>query len=67
MMARRATPLTNEIDQVLVAGERDFRARRADCRITLPVSGLAAGQYLLEIEAAASGERDVRKLRFSVR
>jgi hypothetical protein len=54
-------------DQALVFDVGDFRARRADCRIDVPVNRLAAGQYLLEIEAAAGGERDTRKLRFSVR
>jgi hypothetical protein len=54
-------------DQSLEFGEGDFRARRADCRIDVPMDRLAAGQYLLEIEAAAGDDRDNRTLRFSVR
>jgi len=54
-------------DQSLVFSEKEFRARRADCRINLPVDRLPAGEYLLEIGAAAGGETTARKLRFAVR
>ena len=54
-------------DQSLVFSEKEFRARRADCRINLPIDGLPAGEYLLEIGAAAGGETTARKLRFAVR
>jgi len=53
-------------DESLVLGAADFRARRADCRIALPLDRLPPGEYLLEIEASISGERDTRKLRFRV-
>ena len=49
------------------ASEKDFRARRADYRINLPIDRLAAGEYLLEIAAAAGDETAARKLRFTVR
>jgi len=54
-------------DQSLVLSEKEFRARRADCRINLPIDRLPTGEYLLEIGAAAGGETTARKLRFAVR
>jgi hypothetical protein len=54
-------------DQSLVLSEKEFRVRRADCRINLPVDRLSAGEYLLEIGATAGGETSARKLRFAVR
>ena len=53
-------------DQSLVFAEREFRARRADCQVDLPLDGLAAGEYLLEMTAAAGDEVAARKLRFAV-
>jgi hypothetical protein len=53
-------------DQSLVFSEKEFRARRADCRINLPIDRLPAGEYLLEIGAGVEGEKTGRKLRFSV-
>ena len=54
-------------DQSLVLSEKEFRARRADCRINVPVERLAAGEYLLEIAATAGDEVAARKVRFTVR
>ena len=54
-------------DQSLVFSESDFRARRAHCRINLPIDHLAAGEYLLEIAATLGDETAARKLRFTVR
>jgi VWFA-related protein len=54
-------------DESLVFGEDDFRDRRADCRVDLPIAGLAAGEYLLEVASTARDEAAVRRVRFSVR
>ena len=54
-------------DQSLVFSEKEFRARRADCRINLPIDRLPAGEYLLEIGATAGPETTTRRLRFAVR
>ena len=53
-------------DQSLVFSEKEFRARRADCQVNLPLDGLAAGEYLLEMTAAAGDEVAARKVRFAV-
>ena len=53
-------------DQSLVFSDQEFRARRADCRINLPIERLAAGAYLLEIAATAGDEAAARKVRFTV-
>jgi len=53
-------------DQSIVFAAADFHARRTDCRINLPINGLPAGDYLLEIIATAGGEHQTRKLRFAV-
>jgi hypothetical protein len=54
-------------DSSLVFNDTEFRARRADCRINLPIDRLGAGEYLLEIAASAGDEIAARKLRFTVR
>lgn len=53
-------------DQSLIFTERDFRARRTDCQINLPIADLAAGEHLLEITAAAGPDAAARRLRFTV-
>jgi hypothetical protein len=53
-------------DQSVVFAPPSFRARRTNCRITLP-SNLPQGEYLLEIGATAGDQRQMRKLRFAIR
>jgi hypothetical protein len=53
-------------DQSLPFGEAAFTNRRADCVITLPLSSLPAGDYLLKLEASAGRETAGRALRFAV-
>jgi hypothetical protein len=54
-------------DQSLPFTERMFINRRADCIITLPLTALPPGEYLLKLEAASSPESAGRNLRFAVR
>jgi hypothetical protein len=53
-------------DQTMLFTDKDFRNRRANCQITLPVEHLAAGEYLLSIDAVAEKQTARRALRFAV-
>jgi VWFA-related protein len=53
-------------DQSLPFAESAFANRRADCVITLPLSSLPAGDYLLKLEASAGRDTAGRALRFAV-
>jgi VWFA-related protein len=53
-------------DQSLPFVESAFTDRRADCVITLPLSSLPAGDYLLKLEASAGRDTAGRALRFAV-
>jgi hypothetical protein len=46
--------------------EKMFENRRADCVITLPLSALRPGDYLLKLQASLSGQVIGRTLRFAV-
>jgi hypothetical protein len=54
-------------DQSLTIDAAQFTNRRADCRLTVPVDHLAAGEYLLRIEASAGKASATKAVRFSVR
>jgi hypothetical protein len=54
-------------DQSLTLDAMQFTNRRADCRLTVPVDHLAAGEYLLRIEAAAGKASATKAVRYSVR
>ena len=47
-------------DQSLPFPESSFANRRTDCVITLPLSSLAPGEYLLKLDASANGTRGPR-------
>jgi len=53
-------------DQSLSFSEKMFANRRADCVITLPLTALPPGEYLLKLEASLSRETAGRTLRFAV-
>jgi VWFA-related protein len=53
-------------DQSLPFPESSFAHRRTDCVITLPLSALAPGEYLLKLDASANRHTSGRDLRFSV-
>ena len=53
-------------DQSLPFPESSFANRRTDCVITLPLSTLAPGEYLLKLDASANGDTSGRVLRFTV-
>jgi VWFA-related protein len=53
-------------DQSLPFAETAFTNRRADCVITLPLTKLPAGEYLLKLEASSSRATSGRALRFAV-
>ena len=53
-------------DQSLPFPESSFANRRTDCVITLPLSTLAPGEYLLKLDASANRHTSSRALRFSV-
>lgn len=53
-------------DQSLPFAEQAFTNRRADCVITLPLSSLPPGDYLLKLEASADRHTAGRALRFAV-
>jgi hypothetical protein len=53
-------------DQSLPFPESAFTNRRADCIITLPLSALTPGEYLLRLDATANRHTAGRALRFSV-
>jgi VWFA-related protein len=53
-------------DQSLPFAEATFTNRRADGVITLPLSALPAGEYLLKLDAAADRATSGRSLRFGV-
>lgn len=53
-------------DQSLPFAESAFTDRRAECVITLPLSSLPVGDYLLKVEASAARETLGRALRFAV-
>ena len=53
-------------DQSLPLTDKDFRDRRADCRINLPIPRLVAGDYALRIDAASEKQTVGRAIRFSV-
>ena len=53
-------------DQSLPFPESSFANRRTDCVITLPLSTLAPGEYLLKLDASANRHTSGRDLRFSV-
>ena len=53
-------------DQSLPFAETAFTNRRADCVITLPLSSLPTGDYLLKLEASADRQTAGRALRFAV-
>ena len=55
------------VDQSLPFAESAFTDRRADCVITLPLSKLQPGEYLLKLEASAGRQASGRGLRFIVR
>ena len=50
-----------------LGGEAFASRASADYQVELPVASLAAGQYLLTIEAAAGDTRLMREVRFAVR
>lgn len=53
-------------DQSMVFTPMEFRNRRTDCQIDLPLDRLAPGEYLLEIAATAGDRTLTRKLRLAV-
>jgi VWFA-related protein len=53
-------------DQTLPFTATMFTNRRADCLITLPLANLAAGDYLLKLDAAADRQTAARAVRFAV-
>ena len=53
-------------DQSLPFPESSFANRRTDCVITLPLSTLAPGEYLLKLDASANRHTSGRALRFRV-
>jgi hypothetical protein len=53
-------------DQSLPFPESSFANRRTDCVITLPLSALAPGEYLLKLDASANRHTSSRALRFRV-
>jgi len=53
-------------DQSLTFAEQAFTNRRADAVMTLPVSNLPAGEYLLRLNASADDRTAARALRFAV-
>jgi hypothetical protein len=53
-------------DQSLPFSEAAFTNRRADCVITLQLSSLPAGDYLLELEASVERRTAGRAIRFAV-
>ncbi len=53
-------------DQSLPFPESSFANRRTDCVITLPLSTLAPGEYLLKLDASANRNTSGRALRFRV-
>ena len=54
-------------DQSLPFPESSFVSnRRTDGVITLPLSSLAPGEYLLKLDASANGDTSGRVLRFTV-
>jgi hypothetical protein len=53
-------------DETLPLAEQAFTNRRADCVITLPLSKLPAGEYLLKLEASSGRHTSGRALRFGV-
>jgi VWFA-related protein len=55
------------VDQSLPFAESAFTNRRADCVITLPLSGLPTGDYLLKLEASSSRQTSGRGLPFTIR
>jgi hypothetical protein len=54
-------------DQSLPFTDKDFRDRRADCRINLPIARLVAGDYALRIDVSSEKQTAGRAIRFSVR
>jgi hypothetical protein len=50
-------------DQSLVFTDKDFRNRRADCRINAPIDRLPVGQCLLSIDAAMEKHTAQRAVR----
>ena len=53
-------------DQSLPFSEQAFTKRRADCVITLPLTALPPGEYLLRLEASMDRQTTGRALRFAV-
>lgn len=53
-------------DQSLPFAPSSFVDRRTDCVVTLPLSALAPGDYLLQLEAAADRHTSGSTLRFTV-
>jgi hypothetical protein len=53
-------------DQSLVFADTEFRNRRADCRLNLPIQNLPAGEYVVNIEGTAGRQTAGRAVRFSV-
>jgi VWFA-related protein len=53
-------------DQSLPFTEAAFSNRRADCVITLPLSSLPAGDYLLKLDASTERRTAGRAIRFAV-
>jgi VWFA-related protein len=53
-------------DQSLPFTDKEFRDRRADCRINLPIPRLAAGDYALRIDVSSEKQTAGRAIRFSV-
>jgi VWFA-related protein len=54
-------------DESMTFGPDDFRARRTDCRIDVPIARFEPGAYLLEVTATAAGEHATRKIPFTVK
>ncbi len=52
--------------QSLTLAPAEFRDRRVDYRLTLPLEQLAPGEYLLTIEATTAGRTVRREVRFAV-
>lgn len=53
-------------DQSLPFAPSSFVDRRTDCVVTLPLSALVPGDYLLQLEAAADRHMSANALRFTV-
>lgn len=53
-------------DQALTIVEHDFARRRAACQVAVPLDSLAAGSYLLRVDAAAGRATASRAVPFTI-